>query len=243
MDSCRLICLPYAGASSFAYHSWKKKLAGCAELITVELAGRGTRMREPFYSNIGEAIDDVYEMIVPFLNQPYVLFGHSMGSTMCYELAVKLIEKNEMAPMHMILSGRVPPLDCKDIPVFSNVDDDKFIDHILKLGGVDKQVFDNESLSSILLPIIRNDYRILENYKRNEKVIMPCDLSVFYGSEDEYTIVTTMEGWRSYSSGSCTLYRFDGGHFFINNDDVVHKISSILRGCMIRRHNEVYTNE
>lgn len=59
----KLFCLPYGGGSAYSYLKWKSNLADLIELCPVELAGRGKRFHEPYYSNIDEAVDDVYKQI------------------------------------------------------------------------------------------------------------------------------------------------------------------------------------
>lgn len=82
----KLFCIPYAGGSAFFYSQWSSHLNGIAEIIPVELAGRGRRVHEPFYRSFEEAVEDITSIIVPQLSgAPYGIFGHSLGANLAYE--------------------------------------------------------------------------------------------------------------------------------------------------------------
>lgn len=76
----KLFCIPYAGSSASIYSQWSSELGGIAEIIPVELAGRGRRIYDPLYRSFEEAVEDVTSIIVQQLNEnPYAIFGHSLG--------------------------------------------------------------------------------------------------------------------------------------------------------------------
>ena len=110
MTKIKLFCLPHAGGSAFNYSKWKKYFNPFIEVIPIELAGRGYRMEESLYHSIEEAVNDVYKIIVKHLNNsPYILYGHSMGSLIAYELARKIQNSNNVLPEFLVLSGRNHP--------------------------------------------------------------------------------------------------------------------------------------
>jgi surfactin synthase thioesterase subunit len=51
MQKLKLFCVPYAGGSAKTFLGWKKWLDPGIELIPVELAGRGARVKDQFYGN------------------------------------------------------------------------------------------------------------------------------------------------------------------------------------------------
>ena len=55
------------------------------------------------YKNFEQAIDDLFEQIIMIVNHSeYVLFGHSMGALIAYELCNKLIDNGKKKPKHLI---------------------------------------------------------------------------------------------------------------------------------------------
>lgn len=104
-----LICIPYEGGYSACYYRWKSDLNQNIKMTTVELAGRGRRIKEPSYVNITEAVEDIYRNIAPMVAQEeYVMFGHSMGSVLAFEVMQKIIKRGDRLPKHIILSGSDP---------------------------------------------------------------------------------------------------------------------------------------
>lgn len=223
MKKTVLFCFPYAGGSSGVYVKWKKYLHRSIELIPVELAGRGRRIYDPLYQNVEEAIDDVLKITKNhILHSRYALFGHSLGALIAYELAHRIREIGLPMPQHVFFSGRGAPQvpRKKDRPVFHKLPDDEFKKEILKLGGTPKEFFEHPELLEVLLPTLRGDFRMSETYRdqhdRDGKVDpLAYDISVFMGKDEEIT-AEQMFGWREQSKKMCSMYYFEGEHFFIH---------------------------
>jgi medium-chain acyl-[acyl-carrier-protein] hydrolase len=216
----KLVCLPYAGGSSTIYSNWKNYLHPRIELNPIELAGRGKRFSEPFYHNFSDAVDDVYRLIKDDIDySPYAFFGHSMGSILAFELANKIRGLKHQEPIHLFLSGRYPPHLRKEREILHKLPDNEFGEEILKKGGTPKEFFSNVELVSVLLPVIKADYRILETYEyfpNNFK--FEYDISVFGGQSDIDIPLSDLNEWRLYTNKECKIYEFRGGHFFIHEE-------------------------
>lgn len=227
----KLFCIPYAGGSGSSYLKWKPLLSQAIELVPVELAGRGKRFREPLYSLFEEAVDDLYKIIYPHtLDMKYAIFGHSMGSILAYELTYMLFEKGNVLPKHIIFSGRMPPK--RNFPTKKHLKSDaEFEDDIIRLGGTERAIIENSELKSIVFPIIKADYKLLDGYKYKENNMkLPMDFSVFYGEHDSIDVNENIYEWADYTNKKCDLYCFSGSHFFINEQprQVTDTINSIL---------------
>ena len=110
MKRIRLFCLPYAGGSAMLYTRWKKFLHDSIELYPVELAGRGSRSKEPFYNSVNDAVDDIYNSIEETLDDTeFAFFGHSMGCVLVYELMYRIKELKNRIPIHAFFSLRKLP--------------------------------------------------------------------------------------------------------------------------------------
>ncbi|WP_106767876.1 thioesterase II family protein [Paenibacillus faecalis] len=232
MEKYKLICIPYAGGSETCYTPLKKYMDHNMNMHTVELAGRGIRAKDPFYKDIPAAVEDILENIMPYIrNEKYVLLGHSMGSILACELVYKLMDLNSPLPVMMIVSGRNPLGSIDHSKKIHDAPIHEFTEEILKIGGTNQDVFKIEELSSYFVPIMRADYRIVENYNYTEKgKKLPCKMAVFYGDDDENTDENELEQWAEYTEKSCTWRRFPGGHFFINEsaEEVVKAIKEML---------------
>ena len=79
------------------YYKWKKYINDNIEIVPLELKGRGKRIDQKFSLSMKAVVDDLYQELISYLDaesdKPYALFGHSMGSTIVFELAHKLQEE------------------------------------------------------------------------------------------------------------------------------------------------------
>ncbi|MFD0478768.1 thioesterase II family protein [Nonomuraea thailandensis] len=66
----------------------------------MQYPGRADRVREAPVEDAHTMADLVAEAMRPLLDRPAVLFGHSMGSLIAYETALRV------RPAHLIVSGR-----------------------------------------------------------------------------------------------------------------------------------------
>ncbi len=217
MQKIKLFCLPYAGGSATFYSKWKKFLHDSIELYPVELAGRGRRSKEPFYESVNDAVDDIYRSIEGELDDTeFIFFGHSMGSVLVYELMYKIKELKNKVPAHAFFSGRYPPHIKRLDKIFHKMPEEEFIDEIYKIGGMQKEFFEHRELLDVFVPIIKADYKIIEEYNHVSKSDrLNIDITVFNGTQDKDVIPDDLKEWHSITDRECDVIEFEGGHFFI----------------------------
>ena len=105
----QLICLPFSGGSGFAFQPLIKHFPKSWQVFTMTYPGRGHRITEPLVYTMEQLLEDCWQQIKGKLRPPYVLFGHSLGSTLAFLLAHKIIREEQTAPIHLILSGTDGP--------------------------------------------------------------------------------------------------------------------------------------
>lgn len=218
MKKIKLFCLPYAGGSAMIYMKYRPYLDPGIELYPVELAGRGKRYNEPFYYDFNQAVNDVFEIILNRIepSDQYAIFGHSMGCWIAEEVVMKLMtKKNIPLPIHVFLSGNKPIHNRYLEPVLHHLSDEEFLDELKHMGGTPPEFFMNKELVNLFLPIIRNDFRIIEEfeYKGLEQPFQ-SNLSVLSGRSDKYTINELIE-WENYCTMEFEIVEFEGDHFFV----------------------------
>jgi medium-chain acyl-[acyl-carrier-protein] hydrolase len=215
----KLLCFPYAGGSSAIFSRWKQYLDPSIELLAVELAGRGGRMQDAFYDDMDEAVEDAFQCIRAHIaDAPYALFGHSMGSRIAHELVKKVRANNCPLPAHIFHSGRgAPHIERADEKKYHLMDDAEFRKEVLELGGTPPELFENPEMMSLFLPVLRNDFRLVEETLKEDKTVpFEGDITVFLGKEDDLT-ADQCDGWKIHTKQLCHLFYFEGGHFFLHD--------------------------
>ncbi|MCM3598087.1 thioesterase domain-containing protein [Metabacillus idriensis] len=236
MEQVILFCLPYAGSSASIYYKWNKYLDDSILLHPIELKGRGKRIKEPFYNSIEEAIEDVYTQVKPFIDRPFSFYGHSMGSVLVYELCCKLKREQNQSPKNIFVSGRKAPQCTNKSNKIHLFDDEDFKNEIRKLGGTPEEIIQNEEYFNFFKPVIRADYKIIEEYKyQREDFKLDCNIMVLNGKEDNIT-EKELFSWQELTSKECEILHFEGGHFFINDhtEEVVKVINNKFKTANYR---------
>ena len=221
MSKIKLFCFPYAGGSGAIYSSWKHALYSTnVEPIPVELAGRGTRIREPLYRSLEEAVEDLYQIIGKDITDgPYALFGHSLGGLLVYELARKIESLGVRRPVHLFFSGRGAPCVPRVKKNYHLMEEEVFRKSVIDLGGTAPEIFDHPELLEVFLPVLRNDFKLAETEPEdNGQTAFECDITVFLGKEDKWINEERAIGWTRNTKGVCSIHYFNGGHFFLHDE-------------------------
>lgn len=216
MKRLKIICIPHAGGAASSYVSLKKLLDKYFDVYCIELPGRGKRFREKFCDSKDECIQDLYESTKKIIDDsPYVILGHSLGSWLAYDLCLKIESSNLPKPLHLFCSGNIAPPSYKKTKVTYTLDNEDFIKNVMKLGGIPDEVYKNDTLRDIFIPIIRADYKISDTYEREyPESKIKCNLTIFTGAHDKVTN-KGIENWSSCTDKQCNFVKFEGGHFFI----------------------------
>jgi surfactin synthase thioesterase subunit len=229
VNKTTIFCFPYAGGSATMYNKWRNFADDHIEIVPVELSGRGMRFNELLYKDIHEAIDDLFDFLGTRINGSYGLFGHSMGSVIVLELAHRIKESYLPNPDYLFMSGRKPPhLEKSKKPIHA-LPDAAFKAEIIKKGGTLKEVFENKELSELFLPIIRNDFKLIENYEYKERSLLDSKIISIIGMDENIDYCEAKE-WRNHTTQECKIFEIEGGHFFIN--DKIREVVGILNECI-----------
>jgi len=104
----RLFVFPYAGGAPAAFRTWPDALAPQVEPHFVALPGRERRFHEAPITRSDEIVAPVATAIASFDQRPFVLFGHSMGSMLAFEVARQLRRSGRRDPAALVVSGGAP---------------------------------------------------------------------------------------------------------------------------------------
>lgn len=225
----KIIALPFAGGTKYSYRELEKYVPKEYQWINIELPGRGTRIQHDLNSNFIEVLDDIYNQIKREISASgYILFGHSMGALLSYELTKKIIEKKQNKPKLLFLTGRGAP-STNYTDKISQYNKDKFWKEIKNIGGMPDSMINSNEFREFVEPVLRNDFHMVESYSYLP-LEKPIEVPLFIRvgeDEEEITHVTAPE-WQKETCFPIDLKKRKGGHFFIFDspkdtiDDIVN---------------------
>lgn len=213
----RLFCLPYAGGNASLYYSWIDALPEEVEICPIQLPGRGARFSEDPYSQISALIPSLAQAILPALNSPFALFGHSMGALISFELARYLRKRYGIQPELLMLSGHHAPHLPRPPRLFSALPDEQFIEAIRLYNGTPAAVLGNTELMNLVLPVLRADFSLCDSYQYSDEEALACHILAYGGLQDPESNLQDLLAWRSQTSRSLRVRIFPGDHFFIDS--------------------------
>jgi len=224
----RLVCLPHAGGSASYYFPVSKALSPGVDVLAIQYPGRQDRRNEECVGTIGELADALVPELLPYTDKPLALFGHSMGATLGFEVALRLEQKG-VAPVALFASGRRAPSAHRDESVHLR-DDDGLIAEMQSLSGTDSQVLGDEELLRMVLPAIRSDYKAAETYRYTPGPRLATPIHVHVGDNDPKATVDEARKWSEHTDGGFEMHTYSGGHFYLNNEAprVIASISQTL---------------
>lgn len=226
----KLFCVPYAGGCANIYWEWKNVFARDVELIAIEYNGHGGRFCEALYKNVDEAVEDIVQRYFVSNTEPYVIYGHSLGSLITLECVYRIREMGLRMPEYIILAGTRPPhLVYKD-PKYTQLPMSEFMDRIFDLGNTPREVLENGELRELFYEILFSDMKMVESYSHNDKLgKLDTPIMVCTGIEDKEAPQEDMREWSIYTEGEFILKTFKGNHFFAFQDGVKEQVYESIK--------------
>ncbi|MFI7075460.1 thioesterase II family protein [Micromonospora sediminicola] len=227
----RLFCFPHAGAGAGYFAEWPALLPPEVELVAVQLPGREDRLTEPAPTSLDMTVRTVAVALRPYLQGSYAFFGHSGGALLAFELA-RLLRKRRLRPQHLFVSGQPAPDSPAGVPRIHSLPDEQFRHELIRLDGMSADVVADEQLMRLLLPTLRADFTLWENYRYRPEPPLDSAITVLGGDADERAPIDSLHAWRAHTTRACTVRTFPGGHFYLNQaaDEITGAIGAALLG-------------
>lgn len=216
-----MFCFPYAGGGAAVFRAWNAALPDAIEVCPVQLPGRETRAIEPAYSRIEPLLEALVAELRPFLDLPYVFFGYSMGAIVAFELARTFAAHGNPGPLHLFLGARRAPRFPDPYPKTEKLSSSAFIRELRTMGGTPSEILGNPDLLQVILPTLRADFALCENYTYLKGALVDCPLTVYGGKNDLKVTEEALAAWCTETRFECRVKMFAGDHFFIHTCQAV----------------------
>jgi medium-chain acyl-[acyl-carrier-protein] hydrolase len=234
-EGLRMYCLSCAGGTAASFADVRRRAIGL-QVEPIEYPGRGTRRNEPPAACVAELADELASDVRRRLeesDEPYALFGHSLGGLLAFEVARRLVEAGCRLPVRLLVAGIAAP----GVPRrerIHHLPDDAFLARVVAFGGTPADVLRNDEMVALALPIVRHDFRLIEEYVHEVGHPLPLPISALGGLQDEAVPTADLLEWSTYTSKSFRCHFYAGGHFFVfdPNLPVIADIGADLRASV-----------
>jgi surfactin synthase thioesterase subunit len=213
----RMFCFPYAGGGALAFRTWPAGLPPEVEVCPVQLPGRENRLRERPFTRLPHLIEVLVDVLMPYMQMPFVFFGHSVGALIGFELARELRTRDRAGPLHLFVSARRAPQLAEPNPPMHQLPEADFVDRLKEFNGTPQAVLREPELMALFIPILRADFALLETYLYAEAQPLDCPITAFGGMQDGKATREELTAWRCQTRGEFRLQLFPGGHFYLQN--------------------------
>lgn len=211
----RLVCLPFAGGGASVYHRLPELLPPSIEVLAVQLPGREDRAREAPPGDVAGLARACAVALRPYLGTPFALYGHCAGALLAYEVAHEIAQRFGVWPSLLVAGAQPAPHLAVTRAPLHKLPDAELLDTIRQRGGLPEAVLRRPELLEVLLPLLRSDFALWEQYLPSHRDLLPCPVLAVRGREDQLVEAEDARAWERHTAAGCSEQVVDGGHYFI----------------------------
>ncbi|MFI6318293.1 thioesterase II family protein [Nonomuraea sp. NPDC050556] len=216
-----LVCCPHAGGTAAFFKDWPRRFPPAIQVVPVQYPGHGDRLDEP-------PVNDVHELSAMVAAEvsarpELILFGHSLGAAVAFELAVRLAEAGT-PPRALLISARGAPNHERVKPPPT---DEAIWQEMTRLGGTPPEIAASPDWRELLAPQLRADFHADATYVPS-RTRLPCPVTVMAGEDDADVSRASIDAWEKYTEAEFTVRVFPGGHFYLA-DHVTDIAAEVVR--------------
>lgn len=222
----RLLCLPYAGGSASIFRDWSSIVPRGVEVLAAQYPGRERRWKEPLVTRMEALVPPLREELRTRGELPFVIFGHSMGALVAFELTRSLQAAGMPLPGHLFVSASAAPEGAFPRNRLAELDDASLIEALRKLNGIPEEALAAPGLMELMLPVLRADLELADTYRPREEAPLECALTAVGGLEDVSVPREALSGWARLSARPASVRMLRGDHFYLRRSQ--HDLLALL---------------
>ncbi|MBT2297493.1 thioesterase II family protein [Pseudomonas fluorescens] len=208
-----LVCLPHAGGSASFFRPWLAHLPGDIDLLAVQYPGREERFNEPHITRLTALAEPIAQALLALPARTLMLFGHSMGAAIAYEVGLRL-EAAGRGAAHVFVSAHPPPhrLPPSDL---HRQEDSVLIADILRQDAGAASLWADSQLRKLFLPTLRSDYQAIETWRPEQLRALASPIDVLLARDDQEVSLEQAQAWADLTRHTPDICQFDGDHFYL----------------------------
>ena len=208
-----LICLPFAGAGASFFHPWQERAPSGLRVLAVQLPGRERLIDEEPYRTVRQAADGLLPELAKAADGRVVLYGHSLGAVLAFELALRLAEAGT-DQAGLIVGGSPGPWTRRQLRA-TGLPDDEFVLRVQDFAGYAHEALLDPELRELILPTLRADVEMHENYRPlRDTRPLPIPVVSLRGAEDDLVTAEQAREWAAATAAEFSHREVPGGHMF-----------------------------
>ncbi|MEE1764989.1 MULTISPECIES: thioesterase II family protein [unclassified Streptomyces] len=219
-DTTKLICLPYAGAGASFYRPWKTLAGDALEIVPLQLPGRERLIDEDPYRDAHRAVDGLLAQLREELGEGgghrVAVFGHSLGAVLAFELAHRLVDEPGVELLHVFVSGSPEPARGRERRA-TGLSDEEFLARVGDFAGYHHPALDDPEMREMILPALRADVEMHENYTPSTDLPLQAPLTVVRGEDDDLVGYDDAESWSKVAGRDFEHVEVPGGHMYLTD--------------------------
>ncbi|WP_199551423.1 thioesterase II family protein [Streptomyces sp. N35] len=210
-----LLCVPFAGAGPSFFHPWRELAAGRWRVATVDLPGREKRLLEEPYGSVVEAAKAEIDRVVAELGEGTrtILFGHSLGAVLAYELA-HLLGRRGVPVERLVVSGSPGPWTQRERRA-AGLSGDEFLARVEEFAGFRHEALDHPEMRELILPALHADCTMHEAYVPSTDDPVTVPVVSLRGDHDGLVTAEEARQWKDATTGTFTYVEFPGDHMYL----------------------------
>ncbi|MDA1052331.1 MAG: SDR family NAD(P)-dependent oxidoreductase [Planctomycetota bacterium] len=230
----RLICFHSMGVGASLFTNFLLVPPDGYDILAVQTPGRENRMTEPVLESVDQLVDKLIPHLLPILDRPVVIWGHSYGGIVASEVIRRLRESHQREPVHFMVTGTVAPhlihLWQKREVMLKAMVADNSPEYLISLS---RYVDDPEFLKAII-PLMRRDWPLMKNYRFQPVSPLDCPITAFAARQDDMVYTDEIREWSRHTVGGFELIEVDGDHWFLNRNRelITATLQDIAAGCL-----------
>jgi surfactin synthase thioesterase subunit len=211
----QVFVFPHAGGIAASFLQWQAMAGPELSLQVAQMPARGIRLHEPPADDVADLVDQLTTAVVERASGPFLLFGHSLGALMAFEVTRELRRRGAPDPLALLVSGAEAPQTRLIRRRLHDLDDAGLIEALRDFGATPAELLADREMMELILPGVRADFALSERYAYRPEPPLELPVHVLLGDRDEHVDLDRAAGWALECAAPPQWHVFAGGHFFL----------------------------